>query len=144
MIIFSTGLAEIIYEDARNKYPYECCGILLGKRDGSGCRRVKEIYRTHNSVEGERKKKHFLIPTDVILYTEYIAAKRNYEIVGFYHSHTDCEAIASEEDRSFAIPGISYPIVSVQKGQIKDMLSWEKRWSDDHENFMKEIIEIRD
>lgn len=143
MIILNAGLAEKIYDDARNKYPHECCGILLGERDGSGQRTVKEVHVANNSVEGDEKRKHFMISTDVILYSEYIAAKRNYEIVGIYHSHTDCEAIPSEEDCSFAIPGISYPIVSVQAGQIKAMFSWEKIWLDGYENFIKEIIEIR-
>lgn len=143
MIVLSEKLTNIIYEDARNKYPCECCGILLGERDDSGCRIVKDVYVVNNAAEQDMRKNHFLIRTDAILYAEIMAAKKNYDIVGFYHSHIDCQAVASEMDVSYAIPGISYPIVSVKNGQIEDFLSWEKVWINDNEDFIKEIIEIK-
>ena len=141
MIILSSRQTAIIYAHARNKYPDECCGILLGKRNGE-YRIVKEVCKVNNSAEREMKKKRFVISTEQILYAEYIAARKDYEIIGIYHSHTDCGAIASQEDSNFAIPGISYPIVSVKGGEIQELLSWEKIFIEEKEIFIKEEIEI--
>lgn len=143
MIVFSPQLIKAVCEHARKTYPNECCGILLGERDDKGCRTVKEVYETNNLAKEKMQKNHFVISTDEILYAELIAAKNDYEIVGFYHSHTDCGATASEEDSNYAIQGISYPIVSVENGQIKELFSWEKTWTNVHEDFVREIIKIK-
>lgn len=143
MIVFSAELLKKIYEHAKDRYPNECCGILLGENRDEGCRVVKTVYQAHNAADEKMRKTHFVIPTEEILYAEFIAAKHAYEIIGFYHSHIDCKAVASEEDSNFAIPGISYPIISVTEGRIEEMFSWEMVWGHDYEGFKKERIEIR-
>lgn len=141
MIVFCSELIRMIYEHAEKEYPNECCGILLGERDSDGNRIVKAVYKADNAAEEKRTR--FVIPTDEILDAESAAAENNDEIVGFYHSHTDCEAVASQEDSSYAIPGISYPIVSVKNGQVKELFSWEKPWISKQESLVKEIIRIK-
>jgi proteasome lid subunit RPN8/RPN11 len=141
MVIITSELAGQIYEDACNKYPYECCGILLGEWDRE-CRIVKRVFRVNNAAEEKAQRSHFVIQAEAFLYAEYLAAKENYEIVGFYHSHVDCDAIASEEDSNFAIPEISYLIVSVKAGQVKNMFSYQKMCLNETESFVKENIVI--
>lgn len=144
MIVFNLEQIKTIYEDAANKYPNEGCGILLGERDRRKRRIVREVYITNNAAEEKLQKKQYKIPTDAVLYAELLAAQNNYEIIGFYHSHTDCPAEASKEDGSFAIPGMSYPIMSIEGGRIKELLSWEKVWIKGQEAFVKELIGVTD
>jgi proteasome lid subunit RPN8/RPN11 len=142
MIIFTTDIRDLLYEEAKFQYPKECCGILLGKREGN-CRIVTEIYKTENAQKPSMQKNHFLISSMDILFVEYLAAKKGKEIVGFYHSHTDCGAEASKEDESYAIPHTSYPILSVMDGRVIEMSSWEKSYEKGVEAFIREKIEIR-
>lgn len=143
MIFFTSEQIKIIYEDAGNEYPNECCGILLGERGDNDCRIVKNVLKVQNVAEEQIRSRYFKIHKDALLHAESFAEKNNYEIIGIYHSHTDCEAIASVEDADFAIPGISYPIVSIINGQIKELTSWEKIWTNRYKELKEEKIEIR-
>lgn len=141
MIVFSPEQINLIYADAIERYPIECCGILLGER-GDGCRIVREIYRAVNAAEEKLQRNHFVIQAESIFCAERISEEKNYEIVGIYHSHIDCEATASREDKDYAIPGISYPIVSIRDGRIAELLSWEKILTEAEESFVREALEI--
>jgi proteasome lid subunit RPN8/RPN11 len=142
MIVFSTESINLLFEQAKLQYPNECCGFCLGVRS-KNCRIVKNIFPVQNAAEPTLQKTHFSIPTDMILYAEFFAAKENYEIIGIYHSHTDCRAVPSEEDGDYAIPGISYPIISVKEDKIKDFRSWEKLRGKGSETFVQEEIEMK-
>lgn len=151
MIVFDLQQKEVICQDAINRYPDECCGILLGVRNHQGHRIVREVYIAVNTLRKELRRKHFMIGTEALLEAEAIADMRGYEVLGFYHSHTDCVAAASKEDSDFAVPDLSYLIVAVEKGRITQLLSWEKakvsRRAKDYQEsavFMrKEKIEIK-
>ena len=60
-------------------------------------------------------------------------------MVGYYHSHPDHPSRPSDFDREHAWPGLSYLIVSVQKGRAADARSW--RLADDRDRFDEETIE---
>ncbi|MBR1693642.1 MAG: M67 family metallopeptidase [Lachnospiraceae bacterium] len=144
MIIFEKRFIEQLYREAQEQYPNECCGILLGLAAADGERIVLQVRPAANmSPEGE-KQKHFRIPSEMILEAERSAALNGYEIIGFYHSHPDCEAVPSELDADYAIEGLSYPIISVRKGKVKEVHSWEMTSKEDDRYFRKECIEIRD
>lgn len=143
MIVFDAELLKIIYAHAIREYPAECCGILIGTNDDGGCRTVKAVYKAHNSVEKKMRGRHFVISPQELLQAESEAEKNGYEMIGFYHSHTDCEAIASQEDCKYAVPDMSYPIVSVIGGQIAGMTGWEKTKDNNYEALKQEMIEIR-
>lgn len=146
MFICDLKLLETIYEDAKNRYPNECCGILLGERDTGGCREGKQIYKVKNETK-KNIQQHFMIEAAAILEAERIAEEHGYEIVGCYHSHINCKAVASREDSKFAIPGLSYLIVSVRNGQIGELTSWEKYEIEEIENdesLVEEMIKIKD
>jgi proteasome lid subunit RPN8/RPN11 len=142
MIIFSKESVDTLFEEAKKQYPSECCGFCLGIRAGSG-RVVKMVFPVKNMVESDLRNTHFEIPTDMILYAEYVAEKEHCEIIGIYHSHTDAKAVPSEEDSVYAIPGMSYPIVSVKEGKIKDFRSWEMKRGPGSEIFVAEEIEMK-
>lgn len=48
------------------------------------------------------------------------------EIVGFYHSHPDYEAIPSREDAKNMVPGLVYVIVSVTREGVADIRSYRR------------------
>lgn len=94
-------------------YPRECCGILLGNKEGQ---LVKEIRQTGNADTADRQQMHFLIHPLELYRAETEAEKADMEIVGFYHSHADAPAVPSREDASSMLPGYLYMIVSVEDG----------------------------
>lgn len=106
-------------------YPYECCGLLLGRYSGDG-KIVEETFPISNAREESAKRNRFLITPEELLRGERYAASRALEVVGFYHSHPDSPAMPSKYDLEHAWPTYSYIIVSTSEGQANDLLSWEQ------------------
>lgn len=141
MIIFTKQLIEQLYFEAEKKYPIECCGILLGKRKSDKSRIVEKILPVSNAAEDSLQSHHFVITPEAIMRAEWFALKNECEIVGFYHSHPDYKAVASEQDARYAMPGYSYPIISVIQGKAKEVQSFEMNYIDEKQSFKKEKIE---
>src|SRR5688572_14019583 len=89
-------------------YPYECCGLLLGRFAEKGAKVCLEIYPISNAREEEAKRNRFLIRPDELIRGEKRAAAGGLEIIGFYHSHPDEPAIPSGYDLEHAWPVYSY------------------------------------
>jgi S-sulfo-L-cysteine synthase (O-acetyl-L-serine-dependent) len=103
-------------------YPDECCGVLLGPKDGT----VTDFWRLDNSTDLERRRR-FLIGPDDYRRAEARAAERGLDIVGFYHSHPDHPAEPSAFDLAHAWPNLSYAIVSIRQGAPRELRSWRLR-----------------
>jgi proteasome lid subunit RPN8/RPN11 len=141
--IFSMTIAisqiqiKIIYNQAEQVYPEECCGILLGTIDGLK-KTVVEVIPTVNVWLKPELVDNSLAPDEVLKtknsrYTIepqaiFKAQKRSRElklnIIGFYHSHPNAPAVPSSCDRDRAWEVYSYPIVSVIEGRVNDFQSW--------------------
>ena len=119
MIDIKKNHIEQIKEHAQKDYPYECCGILLGKFE-NGEKTVTEVLEISNEKEEENRHNRYLIPSSKILETELYAIKNGLDIVGFYHSHPDHSAIPSAYDVEHALPVYSYLIVSVYAAKAVD------------------------
>ena len=103
-------------------YPDECCGVLLGPKDGT----VTDFWRLDNNTDLERRRR-FLIGPDDYRRAEARAAERGLDIVGFYHSHPDHPAEPSAFDLAHAWPNLSYAIVSIRQGSPRELRSWRLR-----------------
>jgi S-sulfo-L-cysteine synthase (O-acetyl-L-serine-dependent) len=103
-------------------YPDECCGVLLGPKDGT----VSDTWRLDNTTDLERRRR-FLIGPDDYRRAEARAAERGLDIVGFYHSHPDHPAKPSAFDLAHAWPNLSYAIVSIRGGVPRELRSWRLR-----------------
>lgn len=137
MIDIKKNHIEQIKEHAQKDYPYECCGILLGKFE-NGEKTVTEVLEISNEKEEENRHNRYLIPSSKILETELYAIKNGLDIVGFYHSHPDHSAIPSAYDVEHALPVYSYLIVSVYAAKAVDFTI--SVLSADRAKFEKELI----
>src|SRR6266576_3159478 len=108
-------------------YPYECCGLLIGHFAGDGRKVVTETYPISNAREEAAKRNRFLIRPEELLQGERYAAAKDLDIIGFYHSHPDDQAVPSQYDLEHAWPAYSYIIVAVRNGQREAFRSWEMR-----------------
>jgi proteasome lid subunit RPN8/RPN11 len=119
-------------------YPFECCGLMLGRFESNGHKVVIETYPISNAREEEAKRNRFLIRPEELMRGEKYARAKRLDVVGFYHSHPDEPAVPSRYDLDHAWPTYSYVVVSVEKGQAVDLQSWEME--SDRSRFSEEVI----
>ena len=106
-------------------YPFECCGLMLGRFESNGHKLVIETFPISNAREEEAKRHRFLIRPEELRRGEKYAREKGLDVIGFYHSHPDERAVPSKYDLDHAWPTYSYIVVSVEKGQAVDLRSWE-------------------
>ena len=129
-----------IREHGQRDYPYECCGLLLG-RFGENGKIVSETYPISNAREESAKRNRFLITPEELMRGERYAREHDLEVVGFYHSHPDSPAVPSQYDLEHAWPTYSYIIVSTSAERANDLFSWEQE--PDRSRFNQEEIQCQ-
>ncbi len=141
MLILTDDLFQRMRDHLEAGYPREACGILIGEMDGDQ-KIARDLYLAPNawSVENEREgqRNRYLISPDDFVRADREASRRGLDIIGFFHSHPDHPARPSETDREFALPAISFVIVSVWQGRATDATSWVLR--DDRSAFDEEAV----
>ncbi len=125
MIELSAQHGGELRQHAEAEYPYECCGLLLGRFTTDGHKVVVETYPVSNAREEAARHHRSLILPAEMLRGERHARTRGLEVVGNYHSHPEHPAVPSAFDLEHAWPTWSYLIVSVQQGRAADLRSWE-------------------
>ena len=125
MIRIDQKQLQEIREHGVRDYPYECCGLLLGRYGVDG-KVVQETYPISNAREESAKRNRFLIEPHELMRGERYALGKDLEVVGFYHSHPDSPAVPSQYDLEHAWPTYSYIIVSTRADQAGDLFSWEQ------------------
>ncbi len=137
-----------LLEISQQAYPEECCGLLLGRRDGDD-RHLFEIWPTPNawtadldlgddltaehgtghriSQTGHSRSDRFWIDPKDLLAAQRSARDRGWDVLGVYHSHPDHPAVPSETDRAMAWPEYVYGIASVEQGpdQSAQIVDWQ-------------------
>ena len=129
---------------AEKDYPNETCGILAGPKSDPEkvtaiypCRNVQDEYNAQDPVSFPRTARtaYFIDPKE-LLKIQRESRDKNCEMRVIYHSHCNSGAYFSEEDQRIALseglpayPGVSYLVVSVQKGKAKDasLFVWEDK-----------------
>ncbi len=142
--ISPTHLTEI-QDHGKEAYPYECCGAILGQVDTKeGTKIGTQILRIENNWqdqgEGETRHRRFAITAEDYRFLEKTAKQKELTLLGFYHTHPDHPAKPSGTDLSYAWPFFSYIILSVEKGQPKDIYSYEL--DTDKSEFFSEQLSI--
>ncbi len=109
---------------AEADYPHECGGLLLGHLDGT-TKTVVETLPMENTAAEETRHDRVLIDPRALMLAERAARKKGLDVIGYYHSHPDDEAVPSQFDLDHALPVWSYIIVSVRNKKAVDWNSWE-------------------
>lgn len=107
---------------ARETYPNECCGAMLGSTDGEQ-KQVQVSLRLQNAFEGAQAARYELRPED-LLAADRAARERQMDLIGIYHSHPDCDAYFSKTDLQNSCPWYSFVVLSIQKGEFHHANSW--------------------
>lgn len=140
MITITEEQLTEIREHGVRDYPYECCGLLLGRYADNG-KFVTETYPISNAREESAKRNRFLIEPEELMRGERYARGRDLEVVGFYHSHPDSAAVPSQYDLEHAWPTYSYIIISTSANAANDLFSWEQE--PDRSRFNPEEIQCQ-
>lgn len=103
---------------AENGYPYEICGVLIGKDD-----KITDYKECKNLNTTRAHDRYELDPVSFNLADQW-ARSRKLEIMGIYHSHPDHPSKPSETDRQAAWPGWYYIILSILEGKFNNFRTW--------------------
>jgi proteasome lid subunit RPN8/RPN11 len=122
---------------ARETYPNECCGAMLGSTDGEQ-KAVRAAIRLRNVFEGAQATRYELRPED-LLAADKAARERSMDLIGIYHSHPDCDAYFSKTDLQNSCPWYSFVVLSIQKGEFHHANSWLPNF-DQSEAVKEELI----
>jgi len=127
-----------IEDHAREAYPEECCGFLLGS--AARHRRVVDARRAKNVAVDHRTRRYAIDPLE-LLHADDEARAKHLDLIGIYHSHPNHPAEPSEFDRSRAAGWYSYVILLIDDRTPAGMTCW--RFDDTKDQFEPETIVIR-
>jgi proteasome lid subunit RPN8/RPN11 len=136
-LVISARHLQTLGRHASVSYPDECCGVLIGRTSGDSTV-IERVLSVGNERQDSRHNR-FLISPETVLAAHKEARALGLDVVGYYHSHPDHPARPSEFDREHAWPGMSYLIVSVEKGKVVEARSW--RLADNREGYDEEIVD---
>ena len=140
MIALTNENLYAIKAHAEADYPHECGGLLLGHLDAGNNKTVVETLPMENTAAVETRHDRVLIDPRALMLADRKAREKGLDVIGYYHSHPDDEAIPSQFDLDHALPVWSYIIVSVRDKKAVDWNSWEME--EDRSKFNKEVADI--
>ncbi len=121
-MILTRAQVEAIEAHAKETYPEECCGFLIGLPTEPD--RVRSVRRARNVAEANRERRYVVDPLQQLAVERELSSTHDV-ILGFYHSHPDHPAEPSEFDRTHGVPWYTlYLIVSIAARQPKDLRAW--------------------
>jgi proteasome lid subunit RPN8/RPN11 len=120
------ALSDDIRAHALSGYPYEVCGVMLGRTDaGVAC--IEKVVRVTNREQETPRIRYQIAPEDLIR-IQRDGRENGLEILGYYHSHPDHPARPSETDRRIAADGLSdgvvHVVVGVEAGREATPRAW--------------------
>ncbi len=110
---------QVMLSHARNAYPKECCGILLGAEREGGERLVTSAFACRNAYEGDQSDRFLIDPRDQVRANLRCRAE-NIDIIGFFHSHPDCDAYFSATDLKNSWPWYSNVVLSIRGRELAE------------------------
>lgn len=133
---------DAILAHALTGYPFEVCGVLLG-RGLDGSRRVERVIPVANR-ETEAPRVRFQIAPEDLIRIQREGRHECREILGYYHSHPDHPARPSETDRRIAAEGLSdgvvHVVVGIEAGRRAAPTAWVFR--DQTQAFEEEPLDV--
>ena len=140
MLPLAQNQLDEIHRHAVEEYPFECCGIVIGKvghNDQDILFRCTNIQNKLHEMDPETfvrdaRTAYNIDPKELMKILKEVDSKQ-LPIKVFYHSHPEHDAYFSEEDSRMALfdgepiyPEASYLVVSVYNKKIRDqaLFSW--------------------
>ena len=121
----SSPVAESLEAWAVESYPYETCGLILGRFNDES---VEAIWPTlAKNLDRHRPRDRYVLDPADFLVADRQARAFGLEVVGIWHTHPDHPAIPSHSDLESAWEGYSYLILSTAKSEVVDLRSWRLR-----------------
>ena len=145
----SSAWAEIS-RHAEETFPEECCGIILAGANGDEVRRLKNIQNQLHALDPVTYPRTAAIayamdPMELETIIEQ-GQRAGAKLRAFYHSHPDCEAYFSEEDKAFAcpfgeptFPDTAQLVISVYDRSVKRIAAFA--WSEEKNDFVETTLE---
>ncbi len=128
MLDLGQDVLDAMTAHGEETYPRECCGLLVGRSDGT-TRTALEAHRAGNLNTERAHDRYSLDPGDWQR-IDADARARGLDIVGIYHSHPDHPSRPSRTDFEHAWEGYSYVVVEVAKGRAASWRTWTKSETD--------------
>lgn len=125
----SPALLADLETHARDSFPEECCGMLvgiLGDPDSSVAAKVTAVWPAENTDPGDRSKGYVISPEELLQAYRRVRSRGD-AVIGYYHSHPGESAVPSDRDLAEAAPGVSYLIVAVTDQEVLGCRSWRLR-----------------
>jgi proteasome lid subunit RPN8/RPN11 len=143
---------QAIRDQAAEEYPAECCGILTAATaeaasDVHRCRNIQDQLHAKDPEQYPRDSRiaYFIDPGELFQIVSG-AEKAGGLVTGFYHSHIDCDAYFSEEDKERAMawdepayPDAVYLVISVYGSEVRGHRAFT--WDADRNDFVEVEIE---
>jgi proteasome lid subunit RPN8/RPN11 len=142
MLKLNEQVYDAIRRHGEETYPYECCGVLLG-RSAEGVNEVEDAVRAGNTRIDSAYNRYQIAPQELVK-IQRTGRERGLDIVGFYHSHPDHPARWSKTDFAEAHwIGCSYVITAVDEGVAQATNSFLLTGTqEDDKAFEDEAIEV--
>lgn len=136
-------LAQRLLAHALSGYPFEACGVFIGRPGCGGPAVVEDVVPVSNRETEKPRVRYQIAPEDLIR-IDREARHRGLEILGYFHSHPDHAPRPSETDRQRAADtlsdGVIHVVVGVEKGEQATPTAWIFR--DATQSFEDEAFEI--
>jgi proteasome lid subunit RPN8/RPN11 len=136
-----------IFAEARRAFPAECCGFLLGPRDGDAvdaihaCANAQDAGRHPTAADRDAETAYVIAGDDLLSLSRGLDGERPARVI--YHSHPNGKAYFSGTDREVATSpwgdGPAYPVQQLVvgiDGEAVREVAWFA-WSDDDEGFVE-------
>ena len=116
MIVVETKPGQAMILHAERIYPNECCGAMLGHKQGDR-KTVTEAIPLENAFEGGQADRYEIKPED-LLAADRAAREHGLDLIGIFHSHPDCDAYFSSTDLQNSCPWYSFLVLSIKNGKF--------------------------
>ena len=143
MLQLPVDIYEGIRQHGVNAYPYEGCGLLLGRAE-DGVNFVSAVRPLPNVwPDEEEKRERFRIAEEDWRDVEIEALVDDLDVIGVFHSHPDHPPVASPRDLAWAAwPGYSYLITTIAGSRPGRSRSWQLL--PDRSGFIEETIVLKE
>jgi len=137
-LIIPQDLLNEIIAHAREAFPEECCGLLVGLREPASGGVVKSVHRMTNLNRARAGDRYEIDPLEFHRVDKTLWGKEE-EIIGLYHSHPNHPPLPSGFDAERAWPSYCYLIVAIDADGNVEPRAWRRRASP--EGWEEEAVE---